>query len=180
VSFGTVATALRGRLRVPRLLTQRLQPDSIAQFRVSARIRHEDASQLARSNRGLAAIYLWGYTVEMTVKAAWFALLGYPEHRSIVRSDLEAAKVKAKSYGIGWSGNFHDLEAWAQLLIQHRAASNRPYSVHHFDKILLDHSRRVYHRWRESLRYKRNVPYRFEVEAVAESAEWFLTNSRDL
>jgi len=165
---------------VPRLLTQRLQLDSIAQFRISARIRHEDAAQLARSNRGLAAIYLWGYTVEMTVKAAWFALLGYPDYKSIARKDLETAKAVAKSYGIGWPGNFHDIECWAQLLVQHRVALNRPYAVHHFDTVLLAHAHCVYSRWRESLRYKANVPYRFEVEAVAESAEWFLTNSRSL
>jgi hypothetical protein len=116
----------------------------------------------------------------MTVKAAWFALLGYPDYKSIARKDLETAKAVAKSYGIGWPGNFHDIECWAQLLVQHRAALNRPYAVRHFDRILLDHTRRVYDRWRESLRYKKNVPHRLEVEAVAESAEWFLTNSRNL
>lgn len=165
---------------MPRLLTQRLQPDSIAQFRVSARIRHEDASQLARSNRGLAAIYLWGYTVEMTVKAAWFALLGYGDDQSITMKDLADAKAKAKSYRIDWPGGYHDLNGWTQLLIRHREAMNRPYAVRHFDRILLGHARRVYDRWREWLRYKRNVPYPFEVAAVAESAEWFLRNSRDL
>lgn len=66
---------------MPRRLIERCRPDSIHEFRVSAQQRYQDGLSLARPpNRNLtAAIYLWGYAVEMTLKAAYFSLLGLAE-----------------------------------------------------------------------------------------------------
>lgn len=166
---------------MPDLLVLGIGPDdSIDQFRGAAGFRNAEAWLLAGSGHGGAAVYLWGYVVEMTIKAAWFALLGYGDDQSIGLGDLRRAKEKALSYKIVWPGNFHDLNCWAQLLIRHRTFLKRPYTVYHFDRALLAHSQRVYNRWREWLRYKKNVPYPFEVQSVAESAGWFLKHSRDL
>jgi hypothetical protein len=166
---------------VPKVLTQRLQPDSIAQFRDAARMRHEDASQLARSNRGLAAIYLWGYVAEMTVKAAYFATSGLSDTDPIGRREFQNAELQAQSLGIHWSSGagLHRVSQWAELLIQYRKRSGRPYSLR-FAADVLEHSSRIQARWRVDMRYKRNIAYQFEVQAVAESAEWFLTHSREL
>ena len=166
---------------MPRLLKQRFQPDSIAQFRVSARIRHEDASQLARSGRGLAAIYLWGYVAEMTLKAAYFAQAGYSDTWPIGKKEFQNTASQAQSYGMSWSAGagLHRIPQWAELLIQYRARSARPYSAR-LAADLLEHSSRIHARWQVDMRYKKNRPYAFEIRAVAVSAEWFLQNSERL
>ena len=163
---------------MPKLLVERFTDDSVAQFRAAAHIRNEDAWHLARSGRGAAAIYLWGYAAEMTVKAAWFELLRFPEHRAISLSDLRQAKqVAVGTYGIPWPGNLHHVVHWAELLTQHRIASRRYYSDPDFGRRVLDNCQRVYERWRETLRYKKNRPYPFEVHAVAASTQWLLGNT---
>lgn len=164
---------------MPKVLADRLTVDSISQFRIAARIRSEDAWQLAAAGRSAAAIYLWGYTAEMTLKAAWFRLLGYPENRAISFRDLEAARTLATArYGIAWPGrNFHAVVHWAELLLQHRIALGRSYPDPRFGRTLIEHSQSVYERWRETLRYKKNRAYSFEVATVGASAQWLLHNS---
>jgi len=59
---------------VPQQLLARCQPDSIREFRVSARQRYDDGVAALAANHRLAAIYLWGYSAEMTLKAAKLTL----------------------------------------------------------------------------------------------------------
>lgn len=168
---------------MPKLLVERLTDDTIRQFRAAARIRNEDAWQLAREGRRAAAVYLWGYVAEMTVKAAWFALNGFTLDRPITPRDLNTAVALAQgAYGIAWphQGRLHAISHWAELLIRHRIGLGQPYADAAFAATLLNHTRRVYDRWRETLRYKKNQPYVFEVRAVAESVAWLLDNSRVL
>src|SRR2546421_3835698 len=61
---------------MPRRLIDRCQPDSIREFRISARQRYQDGLALAGAGNRTAAIYLWGYAAEMTLKAAYFSLFG--------------------------------------------------------------------------------------------------------
>src|SRR6202008_2021190 len=68
---------------MPRRLIDRCQPDSIREFRASARQRYEDGLALAGAGNRTAAIYLWGYVAEMTLKAAYFSLFGLAEHDAI-------------------------------------------------------------------------------------------------
>jgi len=81
--------------------------------------------------------------------ALYFTLLGYRKNQPISMHDLRSAqKLATAVHKIQWSGNLHDLSRWAQLLIQHRI-----------------------------MRYKKNRAYPAEIEVVARSAEWLLTNS---
>ena len=167
---------------MPRLLIDRLQADCVSQFRAAAVIRDRDAWHLARAGRGTAAIYLWGYAAEMTLKAAWFSLLGFSENRPIDRTDLRTALATAKAHGITWPQEepLHAVHCWAQLLVHHRANLKRGYTSAGFSAEILRQSDRVYERWRTILRYKRNRAYPAEVQAVAESARWLLYNSLQL
>lgn len=61
---------------MPRRLLQRCQPDSIAEFRSASRQRYDDGLSLAIQGRRTGAIYLWGYAIEMTLKAAYFSFIG--------------------------------------------------------------------------------------------------------
>jgi len=130
---------------VPKLLVDRFTNDSVGQFRAAAHIRNEDAWHLATSGRGAAAIYLWGYAAEITVKAAWFDLVGFPKNRAISLSDLRQAKSLATAtYGLSWTGNLHNVRHWAELLIQHRIALRRSYADPGFGLQVLDNCQRVY------------------------------------
>jgi hypothetical protein len=167
---------------LPKLLAERLAADSVRQFRVAAQLRCEDAWRLFRANRGTAAIYLWGYCAEMTLKAAYFTLLGYPERQPILLRDLRLAVANAGTCGIQWppGGGFHAIFHWARLLVEHRNRLGRPYASPAFGDAVVRHSQSVYERWRETLRYKTNRAYPFEVAAVAHSTTWLLENSPGL
>lgn len=168
---------------MPKLLVDRFTDDTIRQFRAAARIRNEDAWRLSAAGRGAAAIYLWGYVAEMTLKAAWFELAGFAPDQAVGPRDLRAAvKLAETTYGIHWpvQGRLHAVWHWAQLVTLHRMAAVGGYADPSFATAVVDYSRWVHERWRETLRYKKNRPYSFEVRMVAESAGWLLANFRRL
>ena len=167
---------------MPKLLVRRFKPDTIRQLRVAAQIRNEDAWTLAREDRSAAAVYLWGYVAEMTLKAAWFTIEGQLDQDETIKTqDLRRAVKLAKNrYRIPWVGRFHAIRHWADLLVEHRIAIGKPYLNGGFATDIQDHSRRIYDRWRETMRYKKNRPYRREVRVVSDSAQWLLSNSRRL
>jgi hypothetical protein len=68
---------------MPRRLIERCQPESVCEFRASARQRYDDGFALAAAGNRTAAIYLWGYAPEMILKAAYFSLSGLGEHDAI-------------------------------------------------------------------------------------------------
>ncbi len=59
---------------MPKNLIQRLRHDSVAEFEAAALTRFQDGIELEARGRPLAAIYLWGYSAEMTLKAALFSI----------------------------------------------------------------------------------------------------------
>ncbi len=165
---------------MPKLLADRLADDSIYRFRAAASLRNQEASVLASSGRDAAAVYLSGYVAEMTLKAAWFALVGFDENARIAPSDLRAAvKLAQSNYGITFP-NLHGVWHWALLLSQHRMALGQAYVDPAFGLEMVEHSRRVYARWRETLRYKTNRPYRLEVDTVRDSTQWLLDRAVEL
>jgi hypothetical protein len=113
---------------MPRRLLERCSPDSIREFRAASRQRFADGQSLAMADRRTAAIYLWGYAAEMTLKAAYFATIGFAETQPITLADLRAAASTAPALGVAWPGlprkpRFHDVRAWAELLAAKRAAT---------------------------------------------------------
>ena len=169
---------------MPRLLVHRLKNDSIREFRAAARIRNEDAWQLALAQRAAAAVYLWGYVAEMILKAAWFDLEGRLRRDDpITFGDLRrAVDLATNAHQVSWpvQGRYHAVSCWAQLLTKHRMVIGKPYPDPDFASEVERHSCRVYDRWRESMRYKQNRPYPSEVRAVSDSVEWLLSNARRL
>ena len=72
-----------------RLLDRCSLDDSIREYRAAARQRFDDALAMALQWRRTGAIYLWGYTAEMILKAAYFSLIGLPETRRLWQAGLE-------------------------------------------------------------------------------------------
>jgi hypothetical protein len=165
--------------KVPRRLLARCQPDSIREFRASAHQRYNDGLSAAAANRRLAAIYLWGYSAEMLLKAAYFTLLGHDEATPITwAGHLQPAIARGRTLGIAWPGGGagHNVRAWAELLILERAAMAGMAYAPDFGLEVQVNGQRLGQLWNETLRYHKNVAYLYEVTQVRLATEWFLTN----
>ena len=100
---------------MPRRLLARWQPECIREFRASARQRFQDALSLAGNDRRTGAIYLWGYSAEMHLKAAYFSVIGIADTATITwAADLLPAMDRGKNvFTIPWpnSGKGHNVRA---------------------------------------------------------------------
>ena len=165
---------------MPKRLPARWQPESIEEFRASARERFEDAQALAASGRRTGAIYLWGYSAEMTLKAAYFLLTGLAETDLITwGSHILPAIERGKTvHGIAWpkQGQGHNVRAWAELLVAERAGgTGAPYTAS-FGLAVQQCGQAIGLLWSETLRYHKNVAYLYEMNQVREATEWLLAN----
>ena len=167
---------------MPRRLLDRWRPESIREFRASAQQRFDDALSLAISGRRTGAVYLWGYSAEMLIKAAYFSAIGMPETDTITWANhIGPAIIKGRGLAIVWPGNGagHNVRAWSELLVVERNSSATSYPIS-FSLEIRKHSGRIEQLWSEVLRYHSNIPYRYEMNQVREAAEWLLANSREL
>jgi hypothetical protein len=166
---------------MPRRLLERCQPDSIREFRAAARERFEDGLALAGCGRRTGAIYVWGYSSEMTLKAAYFRLIGLGDADVIGMGKhvLPAIDKGRDVLGIPWpkQGQGHNVRAWADLLIAERAATPGAAYPHPFDREVQVCGHSIGLLWSETLRYHKNVAYPHEVRKVREAAGWLLANS---
>jgi hypothetical protein len=168
---------------MPTYLLARCQPNCIREFRSAAEERFEDGLKAEKEDRRTAAIYLWGYTAEMTLKAAYFAATGFAEARPIAMSDLRDAVTVGLASAVYWprQGQLHNVRAWAELLVSLRVnTSGLTYPDPGFGNKVADMGRRLEPLWSEQLRYHKNVAYPFEVRRVREAAGWLLFNSSSL
>jgi hypothetical protein len=166
---------------MPIRLPDRCGPDTVIGFLAAAEQRYADGLRLAETDRRTGAVYLWGYAVEMLLKAAYFRVVGSGPRQPILRDDLRAAVDLAPTVNCHFPGrNFHHLIGWSDLLICTRLALGQPYSDPRFPAAITHHTRRVYQVWRETLRYHQNTAYQFEVTAVREGVEWFLEQAARL
>lgn len=167
---------------MPRRLIDRCQPDSIREFRASAGHRYNDGLALAGAGNRTAAIYLWGYAAEMTLKAASFSLFGLAEDDVItVLGHIQPAinRGRAAPLSIAWpnQGAGHNVRAWAELLVGVRALAPATAYDPAFATQVQGCGQRIWQLWRETLRYHKNRAYLYEVRQVRETTGWLLVNS---
>ena len=167
---------------MPRRLLSRCQPDSIREFQASARQRYDDGLIAAANGRGLAAIYLWGYTAEMLLKAAYFSVLNIHVATPLTMKDhITPAIQLGRSLNIVWpqTGQGHNVRAWAELLVLERATYPNPKMAYSFEfgNQVQANGQRIGQLWNETLRYHKNKPYLHEVRQIREATEWLIVNS---
>jgi len=169
---------------MPKPLLDRLRPDSIAEFRLAASERYRDGEAAATNDRRTAAIYLWGYAAEMTIKAAYFSIASFRPTQNITRQDLDSAKTIAiKQHQVNWTNprSLHNVAAWAELLIKIRPLSPlTSYGNANFGAEVQTKCRVVQVLWSEQLRYHKNVAYQHEVDQMKEAVDWLLNRSLSL
>jgi hypothetical protein len=166
---------------LPAHLIHRLRPDSILEFRAAALERYQDGAAARAAGRRTGAIYLFGYTAEMVLKAGYFHLIGLGQADPIALKDLKAAADRASQLSFKWQGNLHDLVSWATLIIATRASiPSLCYADPAFPIELDSTVRRIALSWREVLRYHKNVAYEHEVARVERAATWLLGRAANL
>lgn len=159
-------------------LLERCRPDSIREFRAAARQRFNEGLMLATHGYRTGAIYLFGYTAEMILKAAYFSRKLADTDEIRWKEEILPAIRMGPGLSIRWppQGQGHNVRAWAELLIIERNTSPVPLNAS-LDPGILTHGQRIEQHWRETLRYHRNRASRQELRQVRESTEWFLVNS---
>jgi len=142
--------------------------------------RHEDANELAESNRHLSAIYFHGYAVEMCLTAAVFRALDWKANDPIDRDTRHRRMVQARKQDDidgdkVMSSDPHPLVGWARYLRWLRSTSDASPKgdVDRLEEAIRQ-AATVYRHWRPELRYKlRDVENRQLVE-VRRATGWFI------
>src|SRR5690349_13713108 len=167
---------------MPRVLLNRVGPDSLAKLEAASALRFREAVKLQAQGERLGALYLYGYTIEMRLKAAYFRLAGVADNADLsqrpaagAQSPRYAAEVQIRGLlGLNPGTSVgHHLEGWVRLLVDTRANHLvvAPFDVV-FETELSDHVQAAARQWREFLRYRANRPYDDELTDVTGAARW--------
>lgn len=156
----------------------RKQPfDSIVQLETAARERFEEACLLRLARRPFIAIYLFGYAIEMWLKAAYFHNEGICGVSDPLRqADRDRAWRQRQAAGfLRATVNQHDLDAWAHLLVFIRRVKgfHAPYAPT-VEGAIRSNAATAYTHWNVEMRYQHISPVlASEVDEMLENAAWF-------
>ena len=163
-------------------LADHLAPDCIVRLERAAAARYAEAELLRAQRRWLAALYLYGYTIEMCLAAAYFRSAGFHATMPIDRDTRRRRMAQARQLRTAtgqplMSGDPHPLVGWAQFLAWQR---------HTMTSLSTGHAARLreavrqaeiaYRHWRPGLRYKITGVAPSQIKEVSKSACWFLAN----
>ena len=164
---------------MPLTLASRIGPDTLGKLEQAARRRYAEARRLV-ADEPLGAIYLFGYTVEMRLKAAYYRTVGLvPASLLLPARNIAEARIRALLGIRGAVG--HNLYGWAKLLETARATTPGTTALAgKLARAMYLHLQNVEACWTEVLRYRANTPYHDEMDAVRSGASWFKVNGRRL
>lgn len=173
---------------MPQSLLARIGPDTLRKLEAAAIRRYAEADTL-RTDERLGAIYLFGYTVEIRLKAAYYRLTGVSPNQDLSQrvpgqpsSPRQVAEDTIRVL-LSLSGRApvgHHLTGWARLLIDKRRSHILGALPTAVEQALWTHTQNAALFWRETLRYHANRPYDWELNAVAGAARWLKRNYRRL
>jgi len=160
-------------------LIKRLGPDTISRLERAAPRRFSEAEWLHEGKYSLAAIYFYGYTIEIVLGAAYFRVLGSgrTEPISINRLGrvLHAARLLSR-----FEDKSHPVDGLSRLLVQDKQALSPPAYSKKMERAILDHADSLLATWGPKLRYRAIDVMPDEVTSVRKAAEWFVKNSTAL
>lgn len=174
---------------MPLTLVGRSGRDTLGKLEAAAILRMREAEALRVSGRRLGAIYLYGYVIEITLKAAYYRVIGLVPATTIDnnlhRKPAETA-IKAM-YGLpshlqGRTSGGHNVIGWAFLLNRERGvpAPGRVALNAQLAGELHNRMQDVFTCWAEFLRYRANCPYTQEVDTMRSTARWIRRRYRNL
>jgi hypothetical protein len=144
-------------MRRDTFLIDRLAPDSVSRLEKAAFRRFEDADLLKESRRWLTALYLYGYSIEMCLTAAFFRSAGFPPNQAIDRETrrrrmTEARRLTNAEGAPLMNSDPHPLVGWARFLEWHRCASALAVQEMRRLKDAVRWAESAYKHWRPELR----------------------------
>ncbi len=172
---------------MPLTLVRRAGGDTLGKLESAARLRFREAEELRESEK-LGAIYLYGYSVEIRLKVAYYRTIGlvpksaidFKLHRKPAETAIKALPL-LPSHGVtGGPAAGHHIVGWALLLEQTRAAPGSIPMNWAFAVEMHRHANTIFARWVEFLRYRANNPYDMELKSVRTAATWFRDNAGQL
>lgn len=168
---------------MPLMSRRGINEDTVAKFEAAARSRFREAEVLYAAGERLGAVYLYGYSAENHVKAAYYRVLGrLPESPITIALRRSAeAEIRArqpKSQRVQSPG--HDIVGWARLLEEERARQGKPAFDPSFSLAMHGHAQTISQSWAEFLRYRANKPYNAEADRIRRAANWFRRNAKRL
>lgn len=150
--------------------------ETLQDFELARTERLWDATSLWCANRRDGGIYLFGYHAEMSLKLAYFRLLGeslaYPIDAAVLRTAVAAAAllgVRTPHDG------FHSLRFWRDAIIAQRRARGRALPPP-LDIEFHAHVEVLAARWDVAMRYRAPTATSQDVESSAIAAEWIDRN----
>ncbi len=161
-------------------LVEHLSPDTIVRLERAAEGRFEEANHLRGTGRRLAALYLYGYSVEMCLTAAYFRSAGFAPNVPLDRDTRQRRMAQARQLRTAsgeplMGSDPHPLAGWARLLERQRNLSARlsPQESKQL-KEAVNKAEQVYRHWRPELRYKTTEVRLEQLDEVGQAATWFI------
>ena len=132
--------------------------------------RYDDGVHLAGATppRLTGAVYLFGYAAEILLKAAYFEFTQVPPGDDLFVAGHFSAVKKHQDYG---SPNLHEVDRWANLLIQERVRQGNPLNPL-TATLLRYHVGQVSQNWKETLRYRSTRANQAEYDEVKAAVDW--------
>ena len=160
-------------------LADHLAPDTISQLERAAVLRHDDGLELLHVRHTLAAVYLFGYSAEMCLAAAYFRAVGFTVKRVIERDERQRHMAKARNLKDAegnpiMTGDPHPLVGWARFLKWQRIASKISSAEMRRLNDAIGHAEILYKHWRPELRYKLIEVTASQLAEVSKACTWFL------
>ena len=124
-----------------------------------------------------AAVYLLGYSAELTLKHAYFTWIGVP---STELAPLPLARVYGKKhFPMVDPKSFHSLRWWTRLISHHRRAAGQPLPAG-FEGDLTRRTRRLYANWTVQMRYRLPIATAGDARVVYHDVRWLRRHSEQL
>jgi hypothetical protein len=161
-------------------LMDHLAPDTINNLVCAAKQRIEDANRLIEQDRFLAALYFFGYSVEMNLCAAYYRNAGFSPNKAIDRDTRRRHMAKARQLKL-MESDPHPLVGWTRFL-EWRRSINKELTSREAQllKEAISRAEMAYKHWRPELRYKTTQVSRDQIQEVRRAAIWFIENQGDL
>jgi hypothetical protein len=165
-------------------LADHLAPDSIYRLERAAEQRYDEADRLVSHKRLLAAVYFYGYSVEMCLSVAYYRSAGFPPNAAIDQDTRRRRMAQARQLQTStgqplMSSDPHPLVGWARFLEWQRSAS-ATLSAKESQRLkeCIHRAESVYKHWRPELRYKTTDVTPNQLGEVRGAASWFLDHRR--
>lgn len=154
-----------------RLLAERilLAGDTIHRFENAAARRFAEAELLRKdATRRLGAIYLYGYCVEIWLKAACYRAMQFAPRQKITKNDRKSVEALVRAHSPPGIPVGHYLPGWAAFFVSRKMGLGQGLSIE-----ITNRASSIYIRWRETFRYAPNRPSTGEINVVYDTAAWF-------